>query len=624
MKTKILSSLVIILLFTSSCKKFLEEENLSGGTPITDAFKTEGGCEGEVAATYVTLRTIYGKENGWDLTESGTDLYTWGSDNRSRGFCTYQTFLAAEEQARVAALWAELYRAINTCNLILEKIDGVPYVLPEVRKYRKGEVSYLRAFYNWFIVEQWGGVALSTSSTVAPTHDVKRSSVDDFYKQIFTDMDTAINNLPLTTTEYGRITIPVAEAFLARLYLTRGMNQQASDMAKRVISSYSYKLLSKWSDIWDLDKIKNDEIIWAVNYSDNAITTRTNLRYLDPKESTNPDINKRFPEYNTFELVQRDGGNHGMLDWEIRYEQISTSPVMTRDVQNGRGFQRWMPTKFFIDLFNEKIDQRFYGSFKNVWYANLEDSTLYPKWPGLRTNTGKIIKNGIMKVGGKRTAVDTALVGRPMFHTGDTAVFFSKEPVPDSIKGEIAGLEWKIHPKKGYFIIDINDMYNADGTSTSQMQRQFYFPITKKYADTTLVDMAVHPYSRRDAPVFRVSEMYLIASEALMKTGQRAEALQYINTLRQTRAFPGKEAQMTITDADLTLDFILDERARELATENLRWLDLKRTGKLVERVKAHNTDAAPYVKEYHNLRFIPQNQLDAIYNKTDFPQNPGY
>jgi hypothetical protein len=68
----------------------------------------------------------------------------------------------------------------------------------------------------------------------------------------------------------------------------------------------------------------------------------------------------------------------------------------------------------------------------------------------------------------------------------------------------------------------------------------------------------------------------------------------------------------------------LDERARELATENLRFFDLKRTGKLVERVQAHNTDAALNIQDYHAIRFIPQEQLDAVRNTDEFIQNPGY
>jgi starch-binding outer membrane protein, SusD/RagB family len=69
---------------------------------------------------------------------------------------------------------------------------------------------------------------------------------------------------------------------------------------------------------------------------------------------------------------------------------------------------------------------------------------------------------------------------------------------------------------------------------------------------------------------------------------------------------------------------MLDERARELAGEQLRWFDLKRTGKLVERVKAYNPDAAAHIQAFHAVRPIPQRQLDAVSNKDTFKQNPGY
>ena len=58
------------------------------------------------------------------------------------------------------------------------------------------------------------------------------------------------------------------------------------------------------------------------------------------------------------------------------------------------------------------------------------------------------------------------------------------------------------------------------------------------------------------------------------------------------------------------MDFIMDERARELLGEMFRWFDLKRWGKLVERVRLYNPDGAPNIKNYHVLRPIPQNQID--------------
>ena len=56
----------------------------------------------------------------------------------------------------------------------------------------------------------------------------------------------------------------------------------------------------------------------------------------------------------------------------------------------------------------------------------------------------------------------------------------------------------------------------------------------------------------------------------------------------------------------------------------LRWFYLKRTGKLITSVQKYNLDAKANIKETHMLRPIPQVELDAITNKEDFKQNPGY
>ncbi|MBC7920539.1 MAG: RagB/SusD family nutrient uptake outer membrane protein [Ferruginibacter sp.] len=125
----------------------------------------------------------------------------------------------------------------------------------------------------------------------------------------------------------------------------------------------------------------------------------------------------------------------------------------------------------------------------------------------------------------------------------------------------------------------------------------------------------------RDFFVFRLSETYLLAAEALSMQGKNQEAADFLNAIRRRAAKPGTAVPL-LSAGDVNIDQILDERGRELGGESLRWMDLARTGKLVERVKKHNPNAAANIKDFHALRPIPQSQLDLT--TVQFPQNAGY
>ncbi|MCW3466621.1 RagB/SusD family nutrient uptake outer membrane protein [Chitinophaga nivalis] len=124
----------------------------------------------------------------------------------------------------------------------------------------------------------------------------------------------------------------------------------------------------------------------------------------------------------------------------------------------------------------------------------------------------------------------------------------------------------------------------------------------------------------RDFFVYRLADTYLLAAEALTLAGKPNEALPYFNAVRTRAAKPGKQLP-EVTPGQLNIDQILDERARELGSEDMRWMDLARTGKLIERVKKYNPNAVS-IKDYHVLRPIPQAQIDL--STITFPQNKGY
>jgi hypothetical protein len=128
--------------------------------------------------------------------------------------------------------------------------------------------------------------------------------------------------------------------------------------------------------------------------------------------------------------------------------------------------------------------------------------------------------------------------------------------------------------------------------------------------------------STRDLITQRLADTYLIASEAYFKAGNSPTGLARLNVVR------ARAGTIAATAGQFNMDYILDERAREMMGEYNRWFDLKRTGKLIERtslynyeVKAANFDGANGAKKI--LRPIPQDALDLNQNK-NFPQNPAY
>ena len=266
-------------------------------------------------------------------------------------------------------------------------------------------------------------------------------------------------------------------------------------------------------------------------------------------------------------------GNAYFLYFTPRYD---LQPGMKRALENDRPWPRFLATRFYLDLLqsNRSIDSRYDKSWKEVWYANNEATLL------------------------------------PNMEIGDTAFMYVPYVVPQSVK------EAK---KDEYGIFDINDLYDGENPVGSLE----LFPQMRKYKDP--LRAAINSgIGTKNVIEIRLAEVYLIAAEALMKQGNVSEGVEFINVVRRRAAWPGEEENMEITASALTLDFILDERALELGGERLRWADLKRTGKLLERVKQYNPTGRPNVEEKHLLRPIPSNMIDRLTNSEEFEQNPGY
>src|SRR5690606_16180747 len=234
----------------------------------------------------------------------------------------------------------------------------------------------------------------------------------------------------------------------------------------------------------------------------------------------------------------------------------------------------YMATRFYLDLMqeNRENDSRYDKSWRDAYLANYA-----PTLP-----TGMSI--------------------------GDTAYVILPYAVTDEYKAS-----------KPYKVMDINDYYNGE-KPVGALQ---IYPKLNKWNDHNREAINANSGTRSVIEI-RLAEMYLIAAEALMKDNKSSEGVEYINDVRRRAAWPGKEDNMEITSGQLTIDFILNERALELGGERFRWADLKRTGKLIERVKLYNPAGRNNITEKFLLRPIPSRMIDRLTNRDEFPQNPEF
>lgn len=546
--------MVGLLTITQSCKDLLDETVVSGIG--NDYINTPKGFEDAVKSAYSSLRYYYGTQQGLTLTEYGTDIYATGADGGYKGFHFYDTQLQPTVDY-LGNTWDELYRGINTCNAVIERAPAST-VTEAVKVKSVAEVKFLRAHYYYILHQQFGGIDLRLTETLAPTKATKRASDAEMYAAIIKDLNEAIPGLEGTAkaTQYGRATKAAAQTLLAKVYLAKAYSAskasddfaKAAELCKSVIATPGLSLQADFASVFDENNQENSEIVFAVQYTSDPLTNLTN------------------------NVGAANGGNNLHLFFGMQYD---VQPGMKRDVFYGRPFKRLRPTKYLLETcFADRVnDSRYKKTFRDTWLSNNPGSNLNASFDNSKSKIS--------------------------FAAGDTAIFIPGYEMP---------LEERA--KKKYQVL-VPSRYD-----------EALFPTLTKFFDTKRPDLTYEPGSR-DYFVFRLADVYLMLAEAQMKAGNLAEATAAINVVRQRAGWPGKKDAMLITPAEMTMEFLMQERARELAGEQTRWMDLKRWGNLVERVKLYNPQAAGNVKDIHNLRPIPQTQIDRS-DKGVFAQNPGY
>ncbi len=167
-------------------------------------------------------------------------------------------------------------------------------------------------------------------------------------------------------------------------------------------------------------------------------------------------------------------------------------------------------------------------------------------------------------------------------------------------------------------------LYNPPRSNPIADTCKIIFPIHIKFTDP--LHYFLQPtrsgggITHKDWYALRFAETLLLRAEAYVDLNEPVLAAADINQVRE-RSEAGP-----VSPLDANIDYILDERARELFGEEWRLIILRRTGKLIERTLKYNDNPlcpGAFI-DAHNIRWpIPQGQID-LNTGHDFPQNPGY
>jgi starch-binding outer membrane protein, SusD/RagB family len=653
MKTRLKYISMVFVIFTLTniaCKDYLLEDNRTGSTEDV-IFSTRSGLDGLVASSYSYLRGWYGKEAAYGLSEGGTDTWLTAYDNRQKVLIDYSGItpeVASTSRETMNACfdeyWELFYTAINVCNTGIKYVSAAPSTIlnDADRNAYLGELKTLRAFYYWHLVETWGPVQINRDAVSSVTTVGHRDSEEDVYAFMLEDVNDAIDKLALKIAKTGHINVWAAKALKARLLIYKGSkfndNQayiDAAAVAEDVISGSGLSFYANAADIWkgaNENGGVNKEVIWYVDYSDvleyNIMPKRLKL------DGNGAQLTWSQMMIRNAANVQ--GGNAAHLMFVGVWNSVpATSGILKRTdteanknityknvVYNvgtsyqaySKGFTRFVPSGYLLDLYNTATDQRYQSSFRDVYYVAPQFTTAFAG--GIAPPAGYALMRDTALYLTRKTAT-AAQIAR----ANNRYVLFSRTTVGNPVV-------WPLYQDAAATLPTIAT--TTTGNDNNKGNRMYI--ALKKFDD--LNGSIIRDLGDRDAFVFRLSEMYLIAAEGYMMSGQSGTAIQKLNALRTARAITGKtnvlspaeESQVSTKD----IGVILDERARELCGEQQRWFDLKRTGKLLERVQLYNGTAKSNIQAFHVLRPIPQPQMDAITNRTSgedsngFWQNAGY
>ncbi|EHQ29329.1 RagB/SusD family nutrient uptake outer membrane protein [Mucilaginibacter paludis] len=274
MKRILFILLTILSLSVVSCKKFLNTVP-TDSLVTTDYYTTESKLNSALAGVYQPLGTagIYG-DNMFDQMGASTDEGFYARSAQTTGIMVYNFDYGNSD---LNNFWTQLYQGIERANLLIQNINLAPMDETK-RQVILGEALFLRGYYHFLLVSNFGDVPLKTAPTSSVTNvNIPRTPTKQVYAQVLADMQAAEGKVSTATAlgYGGHVSKTAIEGILARVCLTMAgapLNDEskyadALMWAKKVQASGEHSLNSSYRQVFinlhqDLYDVR--ESMWEV------------------------------------------------------------------------------------------------------------------------------------------------------------------------------------------------------------------------------------------------------------------------------------------------------------------------------------------------------------------------
>lgn len=577
------------IVFSCNDGAFLKEEPDTFYT-IENVFKTSSqvkqvitSCHEHVRGIYCTSAPMIFSGMHFYQGSNGTDMFDVPNGRGGHSLNDYSVLNSQKDVYN--NVYSTFYQLINNANTALAaaELSQITWNSEEEKQQTIAEARFFRAFAYRNLGELFGGVPIVTAISTGPRYDYQRTTRLETYQFAIDEMEQCMI-LPETSSEAGQLVRAAVQHNLCQLYIDKGV--VLAEEGKDPKEAYAR----------------------AVKYADDVIDGGK-YRLMQSRFGTRKNEDPVYYYATT------------MADQTPEHSYSSAGVVMEGNV--------------FWDLFQEGNQDYQNGNTEAIWVAQI-DLTLYKQGYGANCMThscnyspvardvqGELMGN-MEDVGGNGT---TGVM--PTFYTRD--LIYEGAWADDMRNSESVFRRQFVgnQKDKAYYgkVVPWSVLYKEDASGKKDNQAAtFLFPVSCKVATDKFTGLdAGDDRARlfRDDYLIRLPETILLRAEAKWRLGDNGGAASDINLLRD-------RAQCTyrVTSSDITLDLILDERARELVYEERRWNTLLRMGGTVaiDRIKKYSYwDVArtTLANKKFNLWPIPQAVIDT--NKdVKLEQNPGW